>query len=161
MISDFSCLVIDDSPYLRTLMPASLRMIGVGNAKTVDDGGEGIKFLQLVQSNPMKASMQNVGIIFSNWQMHPIDGMMLLRWVRRHKESPNRFLSFVMVSGYADCEKVRETHAMGATKMLAKPFSVVNLGQRLLKVVNRPRNFFYPDKYFDLIGAATKRKLPR
>ena len=88
--------------------------------------------------------MQNVGIIFSNWQMDPIDGMILLRWVRRHKESLNRFLSFVMVTGYADCEKVREAHAMAATEMLAKPFSVVNLGQRLLNVVNRPRNFFIP-----------------
>ena len=126
----FSCLVVDDSSYLRTLMSASLRAIGVGNVKTVDDGSAGIEFLQLVQSDPMKAGMQNVDIVFSNWQMHPVDGMMLLRWVRRHKESPNRFIPFVMVTGYADKEKVREARAMGATEMLAKPFSVVNLGQR-------------------------------
>ena len=48
-------------------MSASLRAISIGNAKIVDDGGEGIEFLQLVRSGPMKAGMQNVDIIFSNW----------------------------------------------------------------------------------------------
>ena len=62
----FSCLVVDDSSYLRTLLSASLRAIGIGNIKTVDDGGQGIEFLQLVQSDPMKAGMQHVDIIFSN-----------------------------------------------------------------------------------------------
>ncbi len=74
--------------------------------------------------------------------------MMLLRWMRRHQESPNRFLSFVMVTGYADYEKAREARAMGAIEMLAKLFSVVNLGQRLLQVVNRPRKFVYTNKHF-------------
>ena len=141
----YSCLVVEDSSYLRTLMSSSLRALGVGNVKTVDDGSQGIEFLQLVESDSMKAGMQNVGIVFSNWQMSPVDGM-LLRWVRRHKESPNRFIPFVMVTGYADREKVREARAMGTTKMLAKPFSVVNLGQRLLQVVNRPRKFVHTAK---------------
>ena len=156
----FSCLVVDDSSYLRTLMSTSLRAIGVGNVKTVDDGGGGIEFLQLVQSDPMKAGMQNVDIIFSNWQMHPVDGMMLLRWVRRHKESPNRFIPFVMVTGYADREKVREARAMGATEMLAKPFSVVNLGQRLLQVVNRPRKFVHTNKYFGPDRRRNQKEIP-
>ncbi len=151
----FSCLVADDSPYLRTLLSASLRALGVGNVKTVEDGGAGIEFLKLVQSDPMKAGMQNVDIVFSNWQMSPVDGMMLLRWVRRHKESTNRFIPFVMVTGYADKEKVREARAMGATEMLAKPFSVVNLGQRLLQVVNKPRKFVHTSNYF---GPDRRRK---
>jgi len=44
----FSCLVVEDSSYLRTLMSSSLRALGVGNVKTVDDGSQGIEFLQLV-----------------------------------------------------------------------------------------------------------------
>ena len=134
--------MVEDSSYLRTLMSSSLRALGVGNVKTVDDGSQGIEFLQLVQSDPMKADMQNVNIVFSNWQMSPVDGMMLLRWVRRHKESPNRFIPFVMVTGYPDREKVREARSMGATEMLAKPFSVVN---RLRKFVHTAK-YFGPDR---------------
>lgn len=156
----FSCLVVEDSSYLRTLMSSSLRALGVGNVKTVDDGSQGIEFLQLVQSDSMKAGMQNVDIVFSNWQMSPVDGMMLLRWVRRHKESPNRFIPFVMVTGYADREKVREARSMGATDMLAKPFSVVSLGQRLLQVVNRPRKFVHTAKYFGPDRRRKAREVP-
>lgn len=156
----FSCLVVDDSAYLRTLMSSSLRAIGVGNLKTVDDGGQGIEFLQKVRDDPMRAGMQNVDIIFSNWQMNPVDGMMLLRWVRRHKDSPNRFVPFVMVTGYADREKVREARAMGVTEILAKPFSVVNLAQRLLQVVDRPRKFVHTNKFFGPDRRRTKRDVP-
>jgi len=85
---------------------------------------------------------------------------MLLRWVRRHKESPNRFIPFVMVTGYADREKVREARAMGATEMLAKPFSVVNLGQRLLQVVNRPRKFVHTNKYFGPDRRRNQKEIP-
>ena len=155
-----SCLVVEDSSYLRTLMSSSLRALGVGNVKTVDDGSQGIEFLQLVQSDPMKAGMQNVDIVFSNWQMSPVDGMMLLRWVRRHKESPNRFIPFVMVTGYADRKKVREARSMGATEMLAEPFSMVNLGQRLLQLVNRPRKFVHTAKYFGPDRRRKAREVP-
>ncbi len=140
----FSCLVVEDSSYLRTLMSSSLRALGVGNVKTVDDDNQGIEFLQLVQSDPMKAGMQNVDIVFSNWQMSPVDGMMLLRWVRRHKESPNRFIPFVMVTGYADHKKVREARSMGATEMLAKPFSVVNLGSGYCRWSTGRASLFIP-----------------
>ena len=85
---------------------------------------------------------------------------MLLRWVRRHKESPNRFIPFVMVTGYADREKVREARSMGAIEMLAKPFSVVNLGQRLLQVVNRPRKFVHTVKYFGPDRRHKAREVP-
>ena len=104
--------------------------------------------------------MQNVDIVFSNWQMSLVDGMMLLRWVRRHKESPNRFIPFVMVTGYPDREKVREARSMGATEMLAKPFSVVNLVQRLLQVVNRPRKFVHTAKYFGPDRRRKAREVP-
>ncbi|MBC8242019.1 MAG: response regulator [Alphaproteobacteria bacterium] len=156
----FSCLVVDDSSYLRTLISSSLRAIGVGNIKTADDGGQAIEFLQTVRDDPMKAGMQHVDMIFSNWQMNPVDGMMLLRWVRRHKESPNRFVPFVMVTGYADREKVREARAMGVTEMLAKPFSVVNLAQRLLQVVDRPRKFVHTAEYFGPDRRRTQREIP-
>ncbi|MDP6563465.1 MAG: response regulator, partial [Alphaproteobacteria bacterium] len=117
----FSALVAEDNSYLRTLLSNSLRAIGVGNVRTVNDGGEAIEVLQNVKTNPMKAGMQQVDVILSNWQMHPTDGLMLLRWVRRHKESPCRFVPFVMVTGYADQDKVNEARTLGVTEMLAKP----------------------------------------
>jgi two-component system chemotaxis response regulator CheY len=144
----FSILLAEDNAYLRSLLMQSLKAIGVGNVRVCNDGGEAIDVLRLMAKDPTKAGLMSVDMILSNWQMSPVDGMMLLRWVRRHKESPNRFIPFVMVTGYADREKVAEARDMGVTEMLAKPFSVTGVAGRLLQVVDRPRQFVHNPDYF-------------
>jgi CheY-like chemotaxis protein len=144
----FSALVVEDNSYLQTLLFQSLKAIGVGNVKTVEHGGLAIDLLRMIKQNPSQAGMMNVDLIFSNWQMSPVDGMMLLRWVRRHKESPNRFVPFTMVTGYADPAKVAEARDMGVTEMLAKPFSVNALADKLLQIVDKPRQIVHTGDYF-------------
>ena len=156
----FSALVVEDNSYLRTLLFQSLKAIGVGNVKIVEHGGLAIDTLRMMKENPSKAGMMNVDIIFSNWQMSPVDGMMLLRWVRRHKESPNRFTPFVMVTGYADPEKVAECRDMGVTEMLAKPFSVNAMAEKLLQIVDRPRQFVHTGNYFGPDRRRTEGSIP-
>jgi two-component system chemotaxis response regulator CheY len=144
----FSALVVEDNSYLRTLLFQSLKAIGVGNVKTVEHGGLAIDTLRMMKDNPSKAGMMSVDMIFSNWQMSPVDGMMLLRWVRRHKESPNRFIPFTMVTGYADPLKVAEARDMGVTEMLAKPFSVTAMADKFLQIVDKPRQIVHTGHYF-------------
>lgn len=133
---------------MRSLMTIALKALGVGTIKTADDGGEAIEVLRLMSTDPMKAGVMSIDIILSNWQMSPVDGLMLLRWVRRHKESPDRFIPFLMVTGYADREKVMEARELGVTEILAKPFSVQNVADRLIQVIERPRQFVHTSSYF-------------
>ena len=144
----FNVLVVEDNPYLRLLLVQALRAIGIGNVKTANEGSEAIILLKLTVSDPVKAGVVSFDMILSNWQMSPVDGMMLLRWVRRHKESPNRFIPFVMVTGYADRERIAEARDAGVTEVLAKPFSVTGVAQRLLQVIERPRQFIHTYDYF-------------
>lgn len=144
----FSALVVEDNSYLRTLLFQSLKAIGVGNVKTVEHGGLAIDTMRMMKENPSKAGMMHLDMIFCNWQMSPVDGMMLLRWVRRHKESPDRFVPFTMVTGYADPDKVSEAREMGVTEMLAKPFSVNAMADKLLQIVDRPRQFVHTGNFF-------------
>lgn len=144
----FSVLVAEDNTYLRSLLAQSLKAIGVGNIRSAEHGGEAIDILRMMAIDPSKAGLMHVDIILSNWQMSPVDGLMLLRWVRRHKESPNRFIPFIMVTGYADMDKVNEARDMGVSEILAKPFSVTSLAQRLLQVIDRPRQFVHTPDYF-------------
>jgi len=144
----FSVLVVEDNPYLRSLLVQALKALGMGSVRTVGHGGEAIELLRLVAADPVKAGVMGFDLILSDWHMSPIDGLMLLRWVRRHKESPNRFVPFVMVTGYADRDKVAEARDMGVTEMLAKPFSVSSVAQRILQVIERPRQFVHTATYF-------------
>lgn len=144
----FSILVVEDNQFILKLLVQGLRAIGVGNVRTAADAGEAIDILQLMAIDPTKAGLMSVDIVLTNWQMSPVDGMMLLRWIRRHKESPNRFIPVVMVTGYADRDKVDEARDMGITEILGKPFSVSTMAERLLQVVDRPRQFVHTPDFF-------------
>lgn len=144
----FTVLVVEDNSYLRTLLVQSLKALGVGNIRHAKDGGEAIETLRLMASDQAKAGLMNIDLILSNWQMSPVDGMMLLRWVRRHKESPNRFIPFIMVTGYADHDKVEEARNMGVTEFIAKPFSVNSVATKILRVIDQPRQYVHNPTYF-------------
>jgi CheY-like chemotaxis protein len=141
-------LIVEDNGYMRRLQRMLLHALGVGNVIEKSDGGEAIEFLRKVKENPTEAGVSTVDMMMSNWQMEPIDGAMLLKWVRRSKESPDRFIPFVMVPGYGDAEKVAEARNLGATEFVAKPYSVGQLLTRLMLVVGSPRQFVLLDTYF-------------
>ena len=144
----FAALVVEDNAYIRRLLQTTLHSLGIGTVKTVEHGGEAIDLIKLIASDPMKAGIMSLDLIFSNWQMSPVDGSMLLRWIRSHKESPDRFIPFAMVTGYADRDKVAEAREIGVTEFLAKPFSIEAVTARLTQVIERPRPFFHTSSYF-------------
>jgi two-component system, chemotaxis family, chemotaxis protein CheY len=143
-----SVMVVEDSNYMRSMLTMSMRALGVGVIKEAEHGGDAIDVLKLMSKDPVRAGIMNVDVIFSNWQMSPIDGIMLLRWVRRHKESPSRFIPFVMVTAHAERKKVAEARDMGVTEMLVKPYSVEMVATRLLQVIDKPRQFIHTGDYF-------------
>lgn len=144
----FSVLLVEDNSYLSTLVLQCLKAIGVGNVRQASDGGEAIDILNMMKKDPTKAGLMSIDLIVSNWQMSPVDGLMLLRWVRRHKDSPHRFIPFIMLTGFADRDKVAQARDMGVTEIVAKPFSVTSISQRLLQVIDRPRQFVHTADYF-------------
>ncbi len=141
-------LLAEDSLFIRSLLVNSLKVLGVGNVFAVEHGGEAIHFMQRVKNEPMRVGVQQIDIIMSNWEMSPVDGMMLLRWVRRHKDSPDRFVPFVMVTSYTEPDRVLQAREMGVTEMLAKPFNVKSMGEKLVSIIERPRQFVHTKNFF-------------
>lgn len=147
-LSRISVLVVEDSPFIRTLIVNSIRILGVQTVRSVDDGAEAIEFLKLVDENPMKAGMMSVDIIICDWEMSPVNGLMLLRWIRRHKDSTDRFKPFIMLTGYSEPNRVQEAREMGVTEFMSKPFSVNALADKLKSVIFKPRQFVHTSTYF-------------
>ncbi|UTW54201.1 response regulator [Kordiimonas sp. SCSIO 12610] len=141
-------LLAEDSPFIRSLLINSLKVLGVGNVYALEHGGDAINFLQQVKNEPMKVGVQQIDIVISNWDMSPVDGMMFLRWVRRHKDSPDRFVPFVMITSYTEPERVLQAREMGVTEMLAKPFTIKNIGEKLTSIIERPRQFVHTKDFF-------------
>ena len=126
----------------------SLKILGISTVIAKDHGGEAIEFMKLVHSDPMKAGVMGIDIVISNWQMSPVDGMMLLRWLRRHKDSPDRFVPFVMISGYSEKERVQEARDQGVTEFLSKPFTINHICDKLILIIERNRQFVHNHNYF-------------
>ncbi|MBI1239798.1 MAG: response regulator [Alphaproteobacteria bacterium] len=143
-----TCLVVEDSTFMRSLIVSCLTAIGIHRVKIAEDGGDAIDLLRLTKTDPMKAGIQGVDLVISNWQMSPVDGLMLLRWIRRGADTPDRFLPVVFISAFSEPERVREARDLGATEFLTKPFSVHALAQKLTAIIDRPRQFVHTRDYF-------------
>jgi CheY-like chemotaxis protein len=143
-----SVLIVDDSAFGRALIGRVLRSLGIRQITAAADGSEAIHLLKTIATNPQKIGVQRFDMILCDWVMAPVDGPMLLKWLRRHKDSPDRFMPFVMVSAQAEEERVREARDLGANEFLAKPFSINTIANKLLQLVDRPRPFVYTRSYF-------------
>ncbi len=149
--SRFSVLLVEDSVYIRNTMEDLLRCFQFGRISTAVNGAEAIDLLK----NYQRANQPGPDIILSDMMMAPINGLLLLRWVRTAKESPNRMAPFVMISGAADRDYVNSARELGTTEFIAKPFSVTSVYERILKVVDFPRQFVTTHKFF---GPDRRRK---
>ena len=144
----FSILVVEDNAYMRLLLVPVLNALNFGTVLAEPEGGKAIETLKLVATKPQRVGIMSLDMIIADWYMAPVDGVMLLKWVRRDKESPDRFIPFTVLTGLADLDKVAEARDAGATEFLAKPFSVDALCERLTSIIERPRQFVMSPDYF-------------
>lgn len=141
-------LVVDDNAFIRNLIVSTLRTLGLTSITDMSGAREAIDRLKLSRKDPVSAGIGSVDIIFSDFVMAQVDGLLFLRWVRTSKDAPDRFVPFVMCSGAADQEAVEATRDAGLTEFLAKPFSARSLSDRLLEVIKNPRQFVLAPGYF-------------
>lgn len=111
-------------------------------------GAQAVEMLKTPGGGSAISRLTEVDIVISDLVMSPIDGLLLLRWVRESKDSPNRFTPFIMLSGAADGQYVEAARDKGASEFLAKPFSAGSVYKHLLEVIDHPRPFIATRTYF-------------
>lgn len=144
----FTILLVEDHKEIRALLASVLRNLGVGNVLRAKNGAEAMKILRDTKNDPSRAGAAGVDAIISDWVMQPVDGAMLLRWVRRHKESPNRFMPFLMLSAYSDKDRVAFARDLGVNEFLAKPFAVGSVASHLMTAITDNRRYVKMGPYF-------------
>lgn len=154
-----SVLLVEDNLYIRDILEQTLRHLGFEKIVLARNGEDAVKTLKLMKhsSNP-GSGVLNVDLIISDLVMSPINGALLLKWIRQQKESPNRFMPFVMLSGAADKEYVEAARDLGTTEFLAKPFSVTSVYERIQWLIDHPRPFIACQSYFG--PDRRRRRLP-
>ena len=141
-------LLVEDNKFVRFTLENVLRQLRFREIMTAGNGAEAVEHLKTVHENRKTTGGAGEDIILSDLVMAPVNGLLLLRWVRSSKESSNRFVPFIMLSGGADEEHVHAARDLGATEFLAKPFSAESVSRYILEAIDYPRQFVASNKYY-------------
>jgi len=164
-LRNLTVLLVEDSPQLRALLVSVLTQLGIGALIRAKDGSEAIRLIKQIGHGSATPGGTGIDLVLSDWIMDPIDGATLLRWIRRHKDSPDRFLPFIMVSAHSDRDRVRAARNLGVNEFLAKPFSIASVFEHLNAVVQdrrryvRTDGFFGPDRRRGRKGVTEERRI--
>jgi CheY-like chemotaxis protein len=150
-----SIFIVEDNSYIRFVLERLLRQYKVGHLDSAPNGADAIEFFKKLHADRQAAGAREFDIVISDLVMSPVNGLLFLRWMRGAKESPNRFIPFIMLSGAADIDYVAAARDLGSSEFLAKPFSAHSVYRRLLEVIDYPRQFVANQAYF---GPDRRRK---
>ncbi len=123
--SQLSILVVDDSQFVRRLIQEILLSFGVVKVFLTESAEQAFTSLD----------MHCPDLIICDWQMHPVDGLAILRKIRLDNSSRYSRTPFIMLTGHAGSDDVATAIGEGADSYIVKPFSAATLMSHLLKVI--------------------------
>ena len=137
IISQLRVLIVDPNEQMRRLVAQILYSFGCKRTREAKDGNEAIKILHSYAAD----------LVITEWVMTPIDGADFLRHLRTHDDSPAKYVPVIVLSGNSFAESVAEARDSGTTEFLAKPIAATTLRDRIVSILNQPREFIEAEAY--------------
>ena len=119
------CFVVDDSSAMRRIQQKALEASG-WQVHAAVDGQDAIEKLQAMPTIP--------DLVLTDWHMPRMDGLELVRAIR--KDERFKGVRILMVTSDSVLDAVEQALAAGANDFLMKPFSTVELTERVEEVMN-------------------------
>ncbi len=133
-----SVLAVDDNAPMLDVVVQALKLLGVGQVFTARNGEQGYQVF--VKERP--------DVVLTDWEMEPVDGLEMVKWIRRNSTSPKRNVPVIVMTGYAASARVAVARDKGITEFLVKPFTANELARRLAYVIDQPRDFVETQEFF-------------
>ena len=121
--SAVSVMIVDDQPSMRGICKYILTQLGFTNIVEAKSGRDALG----------KLEKSNVDLIISDWNMDDIDGLTLLRVIRKHPKTQG--MPFIMATGPSDKEQVKEAISSGVNNYIIKPFDASTMKKRIEAVI--------------------------
>ncbi len=137
-VTKLRVLIVDDNPHLRRLLWTILNSLEIKAVTEADEGGQGL--MELRNSKP--------NIVFIDWEMSPMNGVEMVQRIRQMDNDLHRFVPIIMMSGHPELHRILEARDAGATEFLAKPLSTRAVFDRLVAVIEKPRDFVRTKGFF-------------
>ncbi len=137
-LANLRFLLVDDNHHMRAIVGAILKGVGVKHVREAMDGAEA---LQALRDGP-------VDIAVIDFKMTPLDGVQFTHLVRNSTDSVDPFLPIIMLTGFAERNRVFEARDAGVTEIVVKPVTARSLLDRINTVIFKPRPFVRSSGYF-------------
>jgi two-component system chemotaxis response regulator CheY len=121
--SAVSVMIVDDQRSMRGICRYILSQLGFTNIIEARSGRDALGKLETC----------SVDLIISDWNMDDVDGLTLLRVIRRHPRT--QALPFIMATGRSDEEQVKEAISCGVNNYIIKPFDASTMKKRIEAVI--------------------------
>ena len=111
-------LVVDDYQTMVKIVRAMLAQLGFEDVDSASDGHEALG----------KMRDKKYGLVISDWNMEPMNGLDLLRKVRAEQQ---REVRFIMVTAESKTDHVIAARRAGVDNYIVKPFNAQTLQSKI------------------------------
>ena len=137
-VQALSVLVIDDNPFMRTLIRGILAHIGIKAVHEAPDGVTGLEYVRNLAPN----------LILVDWEMPLLTGAEFVRTIRSPGTFPFPDTPIIMVTGHGERWRVLQALQLGVNEFLVKPVSANAMLERMVSIVAHPRPIVRVGNYY-------------
>ncbi len=119
-------LYCDDDPALQQLMSVILNDLGVKAVETASDGRELLH----------KALKFKPNLVITDWQMSPMDGLQLLRYIRQGNSAIASDCRIIFLSTVKTVAKIEQVVGEGVARFLVKPFNKASIARAVYQIAS-------------------------
>ncbi|MBT3791273.1 MAG: response regulator [Alphaproteobacteria bacterium] len=124
-------LIVDDDPMQLRLIEKVVSLIGGVKVMAATGGHQALEIFR----------QGRVDFVLCDLMMFPMDGFELCRNIRKLPFANVKQIPIIVSTGYSTMLNVESARDAGATEILRKPYNPVKLFDRVLSVLDRPRDF--------------------
>jgi two-component system, chemotaxis family, chemotaxis protein CheY len=121
--SEIKVMIVDDQQSMRGICKFILNQLGFKEIVEAKSGRDAL----------MKLEKSGVNLIISDWNMDDVDGLTLLKVIRKHPRTTK--LPFIMATGRGDKEQVKEAISCGVNNYVIKPFDADTMRKKIEAVI--------------------------
>lgn len=141
-------LLADNHPHIRSIISGILNALGISNIETCERGNVALQLL----------STGNFDLFITDYEMPGMTGLQVAQAVRKEARSahpkPCFEIPILMITGNVTRQRLSEVRDAGIDEILAKPFTITAVADRLNAIINHRREFIVCNAY---VGPCRRR----
>ncbi len=136
-LRNYKILIVDGDVDLARVLRSMLAEMGFLNCDTTSSGAEAYQMLK----------EEAYDFLITEWKLSQLDGLELIRKIRRAPDSPNPVLPIIMLTGRSEQVDVVTARDLGINEFVVKPFTAKTIYNRIERIIEHPREFVLAPNY--------------